>query len=405
MRKYLLLTLLSSSPFLSNGQAFKVGVFWPPVWRDTNEDQYRRLSEAYVDVVQNSDGTDLNTPEKNLKMLDLAKKFGMKVCVFDKRIKGSEKDIRDMVETYQAHSATDGYFIQDEPHPGDLVWAARTYRTVASLDKSRVPYVNLFPVFAVKNYETDYVDKWIGMAGPGTVKYLSFDNYPFRYRGQLQTTYFSNLDIIRRTGLKYQIPTSCYLQSFGLVGFHDLPDENRMRFNAYSTLAYGFKNLTWFCYGTPTRQGNQKYMNCVIDSLGTPTALYPSFQRINKEMRFLGRTLKYLDAIEVFHSGDSLWAGTERLPETFPVQPTDLTAPLIFSRMKDRRGKKEWLMVVNRSFKKGGLFGFKKDASVVSFREVSKEDGRARRVDIGQLSFLPGEGRLFEVIRRVTTTK
>lgn len=400
MRKYLLVTLLFSSPFLSYGQEFKVGVFWPPVWRDTNDDQYRRLSQAYVDVIQNVEGTDLNTPEKNLKMLDLAEKFGMKACVFDKRIKGSENDIRDMVETYRNHPATEGYFIRDEPYPKDLSSVAGVYKTIASLDKSRTPQVNLHPMFSVENYEEGYVDKWIGMVGAQNLKYLSFDTYPFRSKGRLQTTFYENFDIIRQAGLQHSVPTSCYLQSFGIVDFHDLPDENRMRFNAYSAMAYGFKYLVWFCYATPTRQGAFKYMNCVIDSLGAPTALYPWFQKINKEMRFLGPTLKYLDATEVFHTGDSLWAGTKRLPISFPIQPVSPDSPLIFSSLKDRRGKKEWLMIVNRSFTKSGQFGFRKDASIIGFREVSKENGSSRRVDLSNLSFLPGEGRLFELIRR-----
>ncbi len=129
---------------------FVIGIFWPPVWKFTNDEQYKILSESHVNCIQNVSSTDLNTPERNFKMLDLTRKYGMKMYVSDPRVTGSDKEIEEMVETYRHHPATAGYYIRDEPDSAMLDWAIKTYRKIASLDKDKIPHVNLFPDFACK---------------------------------------------------------------------------------------------------------------------------------------------------------------------------------------------------------------------------------------------------------------
>lgn len=377
-------------------QDFRIGIFWPPVWKHTNEAQYRTLADAGVDFIQNVESTDLNTPERNLRMLDLAQAAGLKVYVSDPRVRGSDADIRAMVEAYRRHPATAGYYIKDEPDSVQLAWAIATYKTIASLDPDRVPHVNLFPDFAVKEYETNYVNRWVEGVGADRLKYLSFDIYPYKVKGRLEKTYYRNLDIIRKAGLRYRVPTSSYLQSFGIVGMYRLPTTDEMRLNVYSNLAYGIKNPVWFCYATPTGQGSQKFLNSVIDSLGQKTHLYEPFRQLNREMKQLGKTLCSLDAMEVFHTGDSLWAGTTPLPAGYFWQPEDRHIPWIITRFAGPEGR-EYVMVVNASFTRPAEPDFR--AGLRSLREISKTDGRPRRVRRITGTFLPGEGRLYEIRR------
>ncbi len=103
-----------------------------------------------------------------------------------------------------------------------------------------------------------YVERWIEGVGIENLKYLSFDNYPFLRKGKFEKSYYNNLDIIRRAGLKYNVKTSSYLQSFGIVNTFRRPTEHEMRLNVYSNLAYGIKNPVWFCYATPTGQGRSE---------------------------------------------------------------------------------------------------------------------------------------------------
>lgn len=394
MFRILFLCLL---PAAVAAQDFRIGIFWPPVWKHTNEAQYRTLAEAGVDIIQNVESTDLNTPEKNLRMLDLAQATGMKVYVSDPRVKGSEADIRAMVDTYRQHPATAGYYIRDEPDSALLGWAISTYRTLAALDPHRVPHVNLFPDFAVKEYETAYVNRWVEGVGADKLKYLSFDIYPYKVKGRLEKTYYRNLDIIRRAGLRYRVPTSSYLQSFGIVGIYRLPTEDEMRLNVYSNLAYGVKNPVWFCYATPTGQGEQKFLNSVIDSLGQKTHLYEPFRRFNLEMKQLGKTLEKLDAVEVFHTGDSLWTGATALPADYFWQVNDRHVHWILTRFLSPE-KREYVMVVNGSFTRSAEPDFRTDLREI--HEISKTDGKLRRIRKITGAFLPGEGRLYQIRRK-----
>lgn len=375
--------LLTGLSFSINFQAkaqtktdeFVIGIFWPPVWKFTNDEQYKILSESHVNCIQNVSSTDLNTPERNFKMLDLARKYGMKMYVSDPRVTGSDKEIEEMVEAYRHHPATAGYYIRDEPDSAMLDWAIKTYRNIASLDKDKIPHVNLFPDFALKDYEKGYVERWIEGVGKENLKYLSFDNYPFLRKGKFEKSYYNNLDIIRRAGLKYKVKTSSYLQSFGIVNTFRLPTENEMRLNVYSNLAYGIKNPVWFCYATPTGQGDQKFMNSVIDSLGQKTDLYKPFQQFNAEMTQLGKTLIHQDAVEVYHSGDSLWMGTQPVPADFFFQPIESSSQLILSHFKDQNSKREYVMVVNKSLKESRNFIFQLTGKIKKVQEISKGNG------------------------------
>jgi hypothetical protein len=404
----LVATLLLIFSFLSvtaqsRNDEFIIGIFWPPVWKHTNDEQYKTLSESHVDWIQNVSSTDLNTVEKNQKMLDLAGKYGMKVIVSEPRVHGSNEEIRAMVDTYKNHPATAGYYIRDEPDSALLDWAIKTYRTILNLDKDRNPHVNLFPDFALKNYEKGYVERWIEGVGKENLKYLSFDIYPYLKKGRFEKSYYNNLDIIRRAGLKYGIKTSCYLQSFGIVDIYRRPTVDEMRLNVYSSLAYGIKSPVWFCYATPTGQGSQKFMNSVIDSLGQKTDLYEPFKNFNAEMKQLGKTLIHLDAKEVFHSGDSLWMGTQQPPADFLWQPTDHKASVILTLFKDQTSKAEYVMVVNKSFRERKSFTFKIHESVKNIAEVSKTDGKPKKLKFHKKTnlltetFLPGEGKLYRI--------
>ncbi len=403
------LTLLLFVSAIANAQSkkeeFKIGIFWPPVWKHTNDEQYKTLSESGVDIIQNVSSTDLNSREKNLKMLELAQKYNMKVIVSEPRVQGNDDSIKAMVDTYRNHPATAGYYIRDEPDSALLDWAIKTYRTIAALDKEKIPHVNLFPDFALPNYEKGYVERWVEGVGRENLKYLSFDIYPYKRKGRFEKSYYNCMDIIRRAGLKYGVKTSCYLQSFGIVDMYRRPNVDEMRLNVYSNLAYGIKNPVWFCYATPTGQGDQKFMNSVIDSLGQKTDLYEPFKAFNHEMKQLGKTLIHLDAKEVYHSGDSLWLGTKVPPADFMMLPANPKSEVILTYFKDQDSEKEYVMVVNKSFKEARTITFKIQGRVRKLSEISKTTGKPVKAPFNthnyQMTrdFLPGEGKLYLVKR------
>ncbi|MGN6494327.1 MAG: hypothetical protein ACTHLE_20215 [Agriterribacter sp.] len=403
--------LIISIPTMINAQSkqglndeFLIGIFWPPVWKHTNDQQYNRLKEAGVDIIQNVSSTDLYTEAKNLVMLELAHKNGLKILVADPRVHQSDDSIVQMVNTYKDHPALAGYYIMDEPDTARLQWCADTYHKILQADPTKMAHVNLFPVYALGgqlgniNYEREYVERWIEMVGPRNLEYLSFDHYPFSSKGTFRESYYHNLDIIRRAGLKYNIKTSAYLQSMGIPGAFKRPNENELRYNVYSMLAYGIKQPVWFTYWTPTGQG-EKFLPAVIDSNGNKTDLYLPFQQLNKEMKQLGKTLIHLDAKVVYHTGMRLPESVSALPGESVIKPNE-NEDLIFAFFEHRENKSKHVMVVNKSYHQPKKVTFSLDAALQQVTEISKAGNRNRKHNIGRdhrfsESFMPGEGKLY----------
>lgn len=387
-------------------EKFQIGVFWPPTWEYTNDQQYQWLKEAHVDVLQNVLGSGLDTEARNLRMLELAEAHDLKVNVADPRIRGTDAQIQEVVETYKDYWATGGYYIRDEPGIGELPREAHIYREVLEHDDTKNPYVNLFPNIYGAAYETDYVRAWVEEVGADNLRYLSYDNYPFLTNGQFASNYYDMADIIRRVGLEYGIKTASYLQSVGFGSSpsalsHRQPSANDMRFNVYSYLAYGFKYVTWFTYWTPTGRG-EHFEDAIIDPQGNKTARYAPFQQLNSEMQQLGKTLIDLDAHQVYHTGATLpTASTKRLPADFYLQPANPADEMIVSYMVHQDTGETYAMVVNRSMTQSRTFTLQADSLISDIREISKTTGlevaSGYNAASGTLtaSYQPGEGKLY----------
>jgi hypothetical protein len=388
-------------------EQFKIGIFWPPTWAFTNDEQYKRMKDAHIDIIQNVGSTDLNTVEKNRKMLDLAHKYGMKVLVSDPRVHGTTSEVIAMVNEFKSHPATSGYYIMDEPDTAKLSWCAATNKTIMAADPDKMAHVNLFPTYALGdqlgniNYETEYVERWIEMAAPDKMGYLSFDNYPFKENGTVRKDYFENMDIIRRAGLKYDLNTSAYLQSFGIPNAFKRPDYGGLRFNVYTLLAYGVKFPVWFTYWTPTSQG-EKFFPGAIDSLGNKTDFYGYTQQLNKEMKQLGKTLISLDAKEVYHTGPELPKGTVALPGDAWLTPVDPSATLVVTHFVHQQNGSQYVMVVNKSFKETKSIVLHVNDQVKGLVSLGKENDKVTKIKWNgnreiTATFLPGEGKLYRI--------
>lgn len=384
---------------------FKIGIYVPPPDAFVNDEQYGYIKEAQIDYIQNVGGAVSADEASNLKTLDLAHKYGLKVYVHDNRIRGNEAEIEALVSRYKNHPANSGYIICDEPDSARLDWAIQTYRKINALDPDKTPYVNLLPDYAVPNYEKGYVERWIEGAGPDKLKYLSFDTYPFKVNGRYMKSYYNNLDIIRRAGLKYGVSTSCYLQVFGMDNVWRIPNLNEMRLNTFSILAYGIKNPVWFPYWTPPRSKNEPFTgSSVIDINGKKSERFEYVKQLNTEMKQLGKTLIRLDAREVYHTGDSLWMGTAHPPAGFLWQPVDAQTDVILSHLKDPETQAEYIMVVNKSITDQKVLAFRVAPSVRAVREISSVTGKPAKTSFDRkkhqisASFLPGEGRLYQLL-------
>ncbi|MBP3442280.1 MAG: discoidin domain-containing protein [Clostridia bacterium] len=335
-----------------------VSIFAPPTGDLFTDEQYKLVSEADVDLVLNT--YNVYTPEDNLKLLELAGKYGMTAVVADMRLRSDMQNItkeqfEQVYEDYKGISNLEGFYVYDEP------WNPNAYVNSANHIASTIPggfiYLNLFPGFVYNSYEQyEYIFDDVAALTDGNVD-LMFDVYPFMQDGTTDyQTMFDSLDTVRRSGLKYDVNTAACVQAigYGPIGgelVKRIPNEEDVLYQNMAYLAYGVKHVAYFKYSQEADNGQENYSTCPVDENGNPTDVYYYMQRINPIVHTLGDTLIDCDAKEVYITGADTY-GQSAVPGNFFVQSADSSNSLILSYMTHRDTGRNYLMVVNNDLSK-----------------------------------------------------
>ena len=406
-------------------QDFMISIFWAPPSEHTNDKQYDYLKEAHINVVPCIHPSLAGQADMQRRVLDLAHARGMKVMVYNPK---RYTDVKAVVADFKEHPALWGYYLKDEPRLGEFTKYGRMVRDFLKHDPDHIPFVNMLPAGPGGRRENlpwrEFLQKWIDAAGADNLHYLVYDNYPFadldqytdpyvgrgRSHGHIQD-YFSDLETIRQCGMANNLMTGLYLQSVGIEKYLRRPDENDLRWNVYTALAYGIKSIQWFTWWTPTGR-DEPFTNAIIDPNGNKTDLYDVVKKLNAQIKTLGPTLLELDAVEVYHSG-VVPEGTKRVPDDYFFKPANPDDALLISHMVDSENGRDYIMVVNkdnRSLKKHAkelaldgpkTLRFRVSRDITGLTLMSKNTGSSVPMDrklahgIFSDSFLPGEGHLY----------
>ncbi|MCD9022472.1 hypothetical protein [Cohnella silvisoli] len=245
----------------------------------------------------------------------------------------------------------------------------------------------------------DYLEEFVDTMGASHLGYLSYDQYPIVYYHGLNIGYYRNKELIRAMGLKKGVDTASFLQSFGIPSSYRRPNADEIRFNVFTSLAYGDKALFWFTWWTPTNQAGTQFDNGIIDPSGNKTDLFTPVKNVNAEVKNLGGTLMGLTSQALYHSG-VVEAGSKSVPSGFFWKPNKTSDNVIVSYFSNASNRK-YIMVVNKSLTVTETFTFNVNPKPSTVTEVSKSTGlevstnyNASTGVISQL-LLPGEGRLY----------
>ena len=201
-----------------------------------------------------------------------------------------------------AHSAVFGYYLRDEPGTGLYAGLARWSDAFRQADPKHVSYINLFPNYAspgqmgVSTYE-EYVETFVTTVKPA---FISYDHYALMDDGSLRDGYFQNLEAVRTAALKHSLPFWNIVLSNAHFRYAE-PTEGGLRFQAYTTLAYGGRGISYFTYFAPAI-GN--YRLAPIDQFGHKTPTWDMLRRVNLQLHRLGPTYLVLKSVNVFHHPD-----------------------------------------------------------------------------------------------------
>lgn len=367
---------------------FMISAFWPPTAQYTTAEQYDYLADAHIDYIQNVSTTDLQGQAINMEMATLAAERGMLVGVSDPRLNQSlsltDQEIRDVVAEYENVPGVGGFYLRDEPYNANPY--GRVYQAIKDEADWLYPYLNFLPMFAYPDRATyqSQVDDFAELALTDQVDYLMYDMYPFgvapdslNYRGMLD-----NMDAMRVEGLENNVKTGLYIQSVGLldaagnpVGFRRT-DAAEIRYEVNAALAYGYKQLSYFTWFTPTDRPGETFTDAIIAPDGTRTDLYEPVSRLNAEVHALGPTLMGLNAVEVYLHGPDLF-GQPAIPTGFIADFAD-DDNVIVSRMVNAETGRQYLMIVNNDFTSEQDVELRLSRGVRDLDVISREDGSSQ---------------------------
>jgi len=382
---------------------FIISLRCAPPAEETNLERYREIAECGFNVVLPPCGA--WSVDLNRQILDLCQKTGLRAIVGDGRVLAKQPDDPDfarnleaVIADYAKHPALAGYFLVDEPSASAFPLLGAVNRYLLQKDPKHLPYINLFPNYAneqqlgTRTYD-EHISRYIKEVQPALV---SWDHYAL-FEGGERDIYFENLEIVRRHCLQAKVPFVQIVLTVPHGPYRD-PDEADLRWQAYTTLAYGAKGILWFTYWTPPYDPQWRFRNAIINEKGTPSTKYLILRDLHGRIRNVSRTQMRLRSMGVYHT-PPLPKGTVGLDSRSPVTECD-TEDILLGWLRDGQ-RRDYLWVVNRSLRQNRRATLRLRASVRELGEVNQGDGLVQPASYDasrrclQITLLPGEGRLF----------
>ena len=387
---WLLLTLLAARASDARFVQDRIGI---GLWSDPPLDQqadahYASIAEANFSFVIGNFGA--STPAGVAKQLSLGEKYGLKIIVSTAGLPHNQ---------LPTNAACWGYYVADEPGPGAFAGLRQTADSLRAARPGKLAFINMLPDYAPawalgNEAYPEFMGRFIREVGPDV---LSMDHYPhFLPQADGRAAYCRNLEVMREKSLAANIPFWNFFNTMP-YGDHSDPTEAQLRWQIYTSLAYGAKGVMYFCYWTPA--GNEfPKGGAIITQAGKRTRHFEEAKRINGAVKSLGPTLLMLKSTGVFRVGPRDDAATALQGSgVASISPGDYLVGA-FRRSDGMRA----VLLNNYEFAYSAWPTVTFDAPEGSVLEISPVDGKEMKVaddspDMPglQVSLDAGQGRLF----------
>ncbi len=290
-----------------------------------------------------------------------------------------ERRVKAMIEASGNSPAIVGYFIMDEPGVRDFPALGKAVVAVKKYAPGKLAYINLYPDYATlgapdksqlgtTNY-TEYLERFIAEVKPQAI---SYDNYMVEYSMDLvkpspATSYYRNLLEVRRVAQEHNLPFLNIVTANQIRPTATPPSPANLQFQAYTTLAAGYRGITWYTY----YQGGYRY--APIDATGRKTLTWAWLKEINRQVATLAPVMSRLHSTGVFFSAPAPAPNLPLLPGTV-VKSVTCAAPLMIGEFKDPGGK-PYAMIVNLALERSAKFNLRTTQSGKALNIVSAMDG------------------------------
>lgn len=333
--------------------------------------------------------------------LDACRDAGLKAIVADRRTTDydwtkvdpavARANVEALTKEVKDHPAVFGYLLRDEPSASLFPGLATVAGAVKEFHPGVWPYINLFPNYAVPGQfgSPDYdahIKAFVETCKPTA---LSYDHYAPFEGGKLRPGYFANLESMRKAGLEFQLPFWNIILTTAHFNYRESSDAD-IRFQIYTSLAYGARGIAFFTYFTPT-WGN--YRLGPIDQFGHETPTWGKLRTVNLQVEKLGPTLLKLKSTDVYHFGDVPSGGRAPSPESLVAA---IDGPMLVGEFTHDDGSR-YLMIVNKSFHDSARCA-PKLRTAAKLEQVSPYSGRLQPFEGEGIWLAPGQGALLKIV-------
>jgi hypothetical protein len=315
---------------------FTVTYWWGPPTLLDPEDELPRVREAGFNVVNLPVYTPADsryepspTVEYNRRLLRAAEENGLRVIVFDPRIRRACRTdavssqrrelVRTVVSDYAGYAALLGYYLADEPGGQAFAPLAEVHARLKEAGPDALGYVNLLPNYApakwlgTDSYE-EYVRRFAEAVRPDV---LSYDHYRFgqmnsprsahrdeqaqstqpQFRDEIErlayetahdpadspSAYLENLALFSRVSREYAIP-------FWLVGLlvthgpYPYVPRPQIEWQMVHAVRYGARGFSYFSYWTPAHDDMWRWRDGAVAWDGSATGHYDDVKSVNQRV-------------------------------------------------------------------------------------------------------------------------
>lgn len=193
---------------------------------------------------------------------------------------------KEAAKNFEDHPAVWGVDLGDEPSALDFPHYRDIVNAVGDLFPKQFGYLNLYPNYA--SVAKNNAEETVNQLGTKTyaehieeycknvpLDYICYDYYVYSTRNVMG--FYENLRIVADAARRYG-RSLWFVPQVNSSREDEWISENRLRFQAFSSMAFGAETIIWACYTAGW------WKNQVVDENGNKTEQYEKLKKINKEI-------------------------------------------------------------------------------------------------------------------------
>ena len=291
-----------------------------PPHESTTAARYEELAEAGFNTTVLA-WADIGSLAENRTRLALTRNLGVRNLILDQRFDRVQLGnpatfavVDTIIADYVGETSMLGWYLGDEPGPGDQPWLANLFSLLRERDPSHPAWNNLYGRMHYASRQ-EFIADTRAYAETVQPEVLCNDHYDCLReadRGDVVGNIVGLAPLAREQGL----PFWDILQMVQHRGYRAMTPE-LLRWQVGHWLAYGTRGIGYFTYWTPAPDTFWQWQPSMIAwGTGARTPLYETVKQLNARVKPIGETLAGLHWLTTEHAGSVPLAGTAFAPDS-----------------------------------------------------------------------------------------